>query len=69
VNAAIAKGGGKSRLVYAQVGGYYFYFDHVGERGAPSEPIQVSPDSTVDELLGALKVAEVEEALNPRPDW
>ena len=66
VNAAVAKAGGKQRLRFSRVGGSFFYFD-LG-RGVPSDAIPVSPKSTVDELLEALKVEEVKDKLNPRQD-
>jgi hypothetical protein len=66
INAAIAKDGGKARLKYSRVGGSFFYFEPIGKRGVPSEPL---PDcSTVEELLEALNVEEVKEAMNPRED-
>jgi hypothetical protein len=66
VNAAIGKAGGKQRLRFSRVGGAFFYFDL--DRGVPSDEIPVSPESTVEELLEALKVEEVKDKLNPRQD-
>lgn len=70
VNVAIAKAGGKERLVHGRVGGSYFYFVNVGEHGVLSEAIMVSRVSeyTVEEWLDKLRVARVEESLNPRQD-
>jgi hypothetical protein len=71
VNAAIAKAGYKERLVLGRVGGTYLFFENIGERGAPSEPIELSDLSvyTVQEWLDKLRVARVEETLIPREDF
>ena len=72
VNEAFANAGfKKERLVICRVGCRAFYFENIGDRNAPSEPIEVShvSDYTIDQWIEALRRAEVEEKLSSRPDW
>lgn len=72
VNAAFAKADfKKERLVISLAGGRAFFFKNIGPRNAPSGPIEASDvsDYTCDQWIEKLKIAIVEESLNPRADW
>jgi hypothetical protein len=73
VNTAFASACSKEGLQLARVGfgRASFYFENVGRRGAPSEPIAVSnvSDYTIDQWLDELHLARVLEELNPRDDY
>jgi hypothetical protein len=72
VNEAFAKADfKKERLAISLAGGRAFFFKNIGPRNAPSNPIEVSDvsDYTYDQWIKELKIAVVEESLNPRTDW